>query len=121
MLHYGLYIGRNESGIKSLENLEEDLIVIARNNGGRLAISSRQIIQDSGKPSQQISKSYEISSEGALSFTISSDRDRTSDNIQKYNGVVTCLGFDESRVAFKQLDKELYILSEDYSSDRTQS
>ena len=120
MKSFAYYTGTNNENTKSYVVLEEDLIAAIKGFDGLLSMYSNMTEYKNQSSQEKKIRIYEIPSQGAINMQVSSTRSIEIEGLDvgSLDGLVTCLGFDESSKAFKKIDKELTQLCEHYQRDR---
>lgn len=118
MKAYLLFAGINATGRKTHINLEEDLIVLVKKYDSDLSLSSETTQMSRTEVARKVRRVYEIPNQGALYVQVSNHRDIEIAD-KKVDGLVMCLGFDESTEYFQGLHKEIKQLCNVYNPDRT--
>jgi hypothetical protein len=94
-------------------NLEEDLIRFTGEYKPNFCSETFNYTPSPLSISRRVIRLYEIPSEGAINVQVSSQRDIDADG-RTFDGLISCLGFDENGKFFKDLHNRIMMLSKDY-------
>ncbi|MEK6867751.1 MAG: hypothetical protein AABX98_02915 [Nanoarchaeota archaeon] len=120
---YGYYTGTYQTSIKGTKDLENDLIALVKKYSGIMAYESVVTAIGSDGTRNHSVRLYEIPEEGAMHIIISDRRvikpmHAIDSDPARFNGTVSCLGFDERHKFFGNLHHDLEALTHIYHGSR---